>query len=180
MKIYTKKGDKGKTSLLGGSRVSKTHLRIESYGTLDELNAHIGLLRDFAKKRDEELVWVQNQLFSLGSILAMEKENSNWKLPEIVHEDVSFLEQCMDEMDKELPAMRNFVLPGGHPSVSQAHIARTVCRRAERLVIHLAQEEKIAEINIAFLNRLSDYLFVLARWLTKVYDVTETPWNSEK
>jgi len=178
VKIYTKKGDKGQTSLLGGTRVSKTHLRIESYGTLDELNSHVGMLRDLSDLRTDELIWVQNQLFSMGSVLAMEKENSNWNLPEIKDEDIAQLEQWMDQMDQELEPMKNFVIPGGHPAVSEAHICRTVCRRAERLVLALAQETDLNEQNLAFLNRLSDYFFVYARWLTKGYGVNEIPWNS--
>lgn len=179
MKIYTRKGDKGQTSLLGGSRVPKTHLRIESYGTLDELNSHIGMLRDLADLRTDELIWIQNQLFSLGSILALEKKESNWNLPQVEESHIAKLEEWMDQMDQELEPMKNFVLPGGHPAVSQAHISRTVCRRAERLVIALSSEVELSELNVGFLNRLSDYLFVMARWLTKEYGISETPWKSD-
>jgi cob(I)alamin adenosyltransferase len=179
MKIYTKKGDKGQTSLLGGSRVPKTHLRIESYGTLDELNSHIGMLRDLADLRTDELIWIQNQLFSLGSILALEKKESNWNLPQVEESHIAKLEEWMDQMDQELEPMKNFVLPGGHPAVSQAHISRTVCRRAERLVIALSSEVELSELNVGFLNRLSDYLFVMARWLTKEHGISEIPWKSD-
>lgn len=158
--------------------MSKTHLRIESYGTLDELNSHVGMLRDLSDLRSDELIWVQNQLFSMGSVLAMEKENSSWNLPEIKEDDIAQLEQWMDQMDQELEPMKNFVLPGGHPAVSEAHICRTVCRRAERLVIALSQETDLNEQNLAFLNRLSDYFFVYARWLTKEYGINEIPWKS--
>lgn len=178
MKVYTKKGDKGETSLLGGTRVSKTHLRIESYGTVDELNSHVGMLRDLADLRNEELIWIQNKLFSIGSVLAMEKKESSWSLPEIKAEDIAQLESWMDQMDELLEPMKNFVLPGGHPAVSQAHICRTVCRRVERLIIHLNENEEIDELNLAFLNRLSDYFFVLSRWLSKEYRIEEIPWKS--
>ncbi len=180
MKIYTRSGDKGQTSLLGGTRVPKDSLRIEAYGTVDELNSHLGLLRDHAQgKRDALLVPIQELLFSLGSRLASGSEElaETYKVPRITDADITALEQEMDRMDSELPEMRNFILPGGHMAASQAHVCRTVCRRAERLVVHLAAEEAVPEILVRYLNRLSDLLFVLARHLAHVHGVADTPWK---
>lgn len=180
MKIYTRTGDKGQTSLLGGQRVPKDSIRIESYGTVDELNSHIGLLRDHAKgQRDELLIPIQEKLFSLGSRLASgsEEQAEKFKVPQITDADISALEAEMDRMDKELPEMRNFILPGGHLAASQAHVCRTVCRRAERLVVTLAALEAVPEIVVRYLNRLSDLLFVLARHLAHVDGVADTPWK---
>ncbi len=180
MKIYTRTGDKGQTSLLGGQRVPKDSIRIESYGTVDELNSHIGLLRDHAKgQRDELLIPIQEKLFSLGSRLASgsEEQAEKFKVPQITDADISALEAEMDRMDKELPEMRNFILPGGHLAASQAHVCRTVCRRAERLVVTLAVSEPVPEIVVRYLNRLSDLLFVLARHLAHVDGVADTPWK---
>ncbi len=178
MKIYTKTGDSGTTGLFGGKRVSKSDLRIEAYGTVDELNAHIGLLRDQESASDvrEFLIRIQNNLFVLGSMLAAEPGNTKITVPVLPEDEVTALEEAMDTMDEELPPMKNFVLPGGHPAVSQTHVARCVCRRAERRVVMLFQEERGEEVIIHYLNRLSDYLFVLSRFLTKKLDVRETPW----
>lgn len=179
MKIYTKTGDEGKTSLFGGKRVSKSELRIEAYGTVDELNSWIGVLRDqeVNQKRKSVLVEIQDRLFTIGSILATEPENTKVKIPALAESDIEFLERQMDAMDELLQPMRFFVLPGGHISVSWGHVARTVCRRTERLVIALDQHEKVAPIVIKYLNRLSDYLFVLCRMMTQELGVEETPWH---
>lgn len=179
MKIYTKTGDDGTTSLFGGKRVSKADLRIDTYGTVDELNSYIGLVRDqeVNQKRKEVLVEVQDRLFTIGSILATEPGNTKVKIPSLQEQDVLFLEQEMDKMDSELPPMRFFVLPGGHPSVSFGHVARTVCRRAERLTIALNAHEVVEPLVIKYLNRLSDYLFVLCRMMAQELRVEETPWK---
>jgi cob(I)alamin adenosyltransferase len=180
MRIYTRGGDKGETGLLGGRRVPKDSLRIASYGTLDELNSHLGLLRDHAQGRiDALIVPIQEKLFSLGSRLASgsEAEADKFKVPRLTDADVEAMETEMDTMDKELPEMRSFILPGGHLAASQAHVCRTVCRRAERLVVELARDEEVPEIGIRFLNRLSDLLFVLARHLAHRDGVPDTPWR---
>lgn len=179
MKIYTKTGDQGTTSLFGGKRVSKSDLRIDAYGTVDELNSYIGLLRDQEVniKRKEVLVEIQDRLFTVGSILATEPGNLKVKIPLLQEMDITFLEKQIDEMDAQLPPMKSFVLPGGHVSVSFGHVARTVCRRAERLVIALDLQEKVDELVIKYLNRLSDYLFVLCRMMTKELGAEETPWK---
>jgi len=179
MKIYTKTGDKGKTSLFGGKRVPKYDLRIEAYGTVDELNSYVGLVRD--QKIDEvsfnTLIEIQDRLFTLGSILAVEPGNKKVKVPSLFEEDVLFLEKEIDRMNEKLPEMKSFVLPGGHTTVSYCHIARCVCRRAERLVIQLDEEEGVNELTFKYLNRLSDYLFVLARQLTIDLNANEIPWS---
>ncbi len=180
MKIYTRTGDKGQTSLLGGARVPKDHARIEAYGTLDELTSHLGMLRDLAGGHQRALIIaIQEKLFSMGSRLASasEQEADKFKVPHVEEADIAALENAMDAMDKDLPEMRNFILPGGHPAVSQAHICRTVCRRAERLVVHITEEEALPEIIVRYLNRLSDLLFVLARWLGKQLGAEEIPWR---
>lgn len=178
MKIYTKKGDNGETSLIGGTRVPKHSLRIESYGTIDELNSYIGLIRDQAINsfHIKELLEIQDRLFTMGSLLASDPEGVKMKLPELHTKDVEFLERAIDEMDAQLPEMKNFVLPGGHTTVSFCHIARCVCRRAERLVIHLKETEEISEVIIQYLNRLSDYLFVLSRKIGQDLQAKEVPW----
>jgi cob(I)alamin adenosyltransferase len=180
MKIYTRTGDKGQTSLLGGARVAKDHLRIEAYGTVDELNSHLGMLRDLtAGRHDALLTGVQNKLFGIGSRLASasEADAEKFQVPPVTDEDITALESAMDAMDKELPEMRNFILPGGHAAVSQAHICRTVCRRAERRVVQLGALEAVPEITVRYLNRLSDLLFVLARYIGHQLNVPETPWK---
>lgn len=179
MKIYTRTGDEGMTSLFGGRRVSKADLRIETYGTVDELNAWIGVIRDqeVNTKRKDVLLAIQDRLFTIGSILAVEPGNTKVTVPALVEEDIAFLEQQIDAMDKLLPPMRSFVLPGGHPSVSFTHVGRTVCRRAERLVIGLSGAESVDPVVIKYLNRLSDYLFVLARLTAEDLGVEESPWK---
>jgi len=178
MKIYTKTGDKGKTSLFGGKKVSKSDLRIDSYGTVDELNSYIGLVRDqeINKDRKEQLVEIQDRLFTIGSILATEPGNDKVKVPQLSEKDITFLEQQIDSMEEQLPPMKSFVLPGGHQSVSFCHVARCVCRRSERLVIALNETEAINEKVYQYLNRLSDYLFVLARKMSHELGAEETPW----
>jgi cob(I)alamin adenosyltransferase len=165
--------------LFGGKRVSKGDLRIETYGTVDELNSWIGVVRDqeVNTKRNSVLVEIQDRLFTIGSILAVEPGNTKVKVPGLVEEDITFLEKEIDKMDAELEPMRFFVLPGGHQSVSFGHVARTVCRRAERLTISLNSSEAIDPLIIKYLNRLSDYIFVLCRKMTAELLITETPWK---
>lgn len=179
MKIYTKTGDEGMTSLFGGKRVSKADLRIEAYGTVDELNAWIGLVRDqdVNANRQEVLLAIQDRLFTIGSTLAVEPGNTRVKVPKLKEEDVVFLEQQIDAMETKLSPMRSFVLPGGHASVSFTHVARTVCRRAERLVIALYQADPGDLLVIKYLNRLSDYLFVLSRLASLELKALEAPWK---
>lgn len=179
MKIYTKTGDQGSTSLFGGKRVSKADLRIDTYGTVDELNSWIGVLRDQSvnQSRKQILVEIQDRLFTIGSILATEPENTKVKIPSLAESDIELLENKMDEMDAALPPMRFFVLPGGNTSVSFGHVARTVCRRAERLVIALDQTEKVDPLVIKYMNRLSDYLFILCRTMAHELRAEETPWR---
>jgi cob(I)alamin adenosyltransferase len=179
MKVYTKKGDKGQTSLIGGTRVPKSSLRIESYGTVDELNAWIGMIRDqeIGESYKLQLKEIQDRLFTIGSSLASDPEKSSMKIPDLLESDVTYLEECMDEMDESLPEMKFFVLPGGHTTVSYCHLGRCVCRRAERIVIDLAQNDFVAELVPAYLNRLSDYLFVLGRKLTQDLSAEEIPWK---
>lgn len=179
MKIYTKTGDKGTTALFGGKRVSKADLRIETYGTVDELNSYIGLLRDqeVNASRKNILVEIQDRLFTVGSILATEPGNTKVKVPSLSASDITFLEKEIDGMEALLPPMKSFVLPGGHQSVSFCHVTRTVCRRAERLVIALDSQEKVDPLIIQYLNRLSDYLFVLSRKMTSELGAEETPWK---
>lgn len=189
MKIYTKTGDKGTTALFGGSRVPKNHLRIESYGTVDELNSYIGLIRD--QEIDEisknALIKIQDELFTLGAMLATPPEKEILKsgkerlnIPKINTESIEFLEQEMDRMNEVLPPMTHFVLPGGHQTVSFCHIARCVCRRAERLSVGLNEESPVDSSILMYLNRLSDYLFVLARMLTKQLQADEVKWIPKK
>ncbi|MCK5781087.1 MAG: cob(I)yrinic acid a,c-diamide adenosyltransferase [Flavobacteriales bacterium] len=179
MKIYTKTGDKGYTSLFGGQRVEKHHVRLEAYGTLDELLSYMGLIRDFTNRDTKEsIVKIQNTLFNIGSHLAtpIDNDKAKSKLPEISLQDVEFLEMEMDRMEENIPAMTNFVLPGGHPNVSHCHIARTICRRCERRISSLAEIEDIDSIPKIYVNRLSDYLFMLSRHLTVELNVEEIFW----
>jgi cob(I)alamin adenosyltransferase len=179
MKIYTKTGDKGTTALFGGKRVPKSDLRIDTYGTVDELNSWMGVIRDQAvnMSRSEELIEIQDRLFTIGSILATEPGNTKVKVPALHESDITYLEKKIDEMESTLEPMKVFVLPGGHESVSFGHVARTVCRRAERLVIALDAIEKVNEGVVKYLNRLSDYLFVLCRKMTSELKAAETPWK---
>lgn len=179
MKVYTKTGDKGTTALLGGARVPKHHIRIESYGTVDELNSYIGLIRDqsLTKEQTEELIEIQDRLFTLGAILATQPEKKNVKIPALNESDIVFLETSIDQMEEDLPPMKSFVLPGGNTTVSFIHIARCVCRRAERLTVQLNEEEEVPAVVLTYLNRLSDYLFVLSRKVAQDLKAEETPWK---
>lgn len=179
MKIYTKTGDAGTTSLFGGKRVSKAELRIDTYGTIDELNSHVGLLRDqeVNRARKDILIEIQDRLFTTGSILATEPGNTKVRIPSLAEADVNRLEMEIDNMESKLDPMKFFVLPGGHASVSFGHITRTVCRRAERLVIALSNQEHVDPLVVKYLNRLSDYLFVLCRMMTKELGAEEIPWK---
>ena len=179
MKIYTKTGDKGTTALFGGKRVSKADLRIDTYGTVDELNSYIGLVRDqpVNASRKNILVEIQDRLFTIGSILATEPGNTKVKVPSLAETDVTLLEKEIDAMEAKLPPMKNFILPGGREAVSFCHIARTVCRRAERLVIALDAQENVEPLIVQYLNRLSDYLFVLSRKMSAELLAEETPWK---
>ncbi len=185
MKIYTKTGDKGTTGLFGGTRVAKHHIRLDSYGTIDELNSWLGLIRD--QEIDDSyrqfLLGIQDKLFTLGAILASEPKvleaggkGSSHKLPELREEDIQLLEDEIDRMNQSLPPMTHFVLPGGHTTVSYCHIARTVCRRAERKISLLRQESPVNERVLVYTNRLSDYLFVLARKLGQDLKIDEIKW----
>lgn len=189
MKIYTKTGDSGTTALFGGTRVKKYNLRIESYGTVDELNSYIGLIKDQEIRNEvkNSLLRIQNELFTLGAMLATPPEKETLKsgkerlnIPKIDSNSILFLENEIDNMDEELPQMTHFILPGGHQAVSFCHIARCVCRRAERLSVELNDEESINNDIIKYLNRLSDYLFTLARKLSKDLTVEEIKWIPEK
>ncbi len=179
MKIYTKTGDKGETSLIGGTRVPKYHDRIEAYGTIDELISYIGLIRD--QKIDDhaisKLIEIQDRLMTCASILATDCDNCNVKIPEIYDRDIEALEKEIDKMENDLPPLRSFILPGGHPIVSYCHIARNICRRAERISIKVQDQFKYSEKVIQYLNRLSDYLFVLSRKLSIDLYAKETPWK---
>ena len=180
-KIYTKKGDKGKTSLIGGTRVLKNHIRIDAYGTIDELNAWTGMLGDLMTNSHSLAILreIQDRLFTIGSALACDPhKNIAMKLPDLRESDVLLLEKEMDAMNESLPEMKSFILPGGHPTVSTAHICRTVCRRAERLIVALDTQEPISQpLVVKYLNRLSDYLFVLARWVAKEVGAEEIKWK---
>lgn len=189
MKIYTKTGDKGTTALFGGTRVPKHHIRIDSYGTVDELNSHIGLIRDqdIDARSKEILVNVQDKLFTVGAVLATDPDKMTLKngkdrlnIPRINEEDIELLETEMDQMNDHLPPITHFVLPGGHTTVSYCHIARCVCRRAERLASALYDISPFDEHTLKYLNRLSDYLFVLARKLSKDLQAEEIKWIPKK
>lgn len=181
IKIYTRVGDKGTTSLLGGAKVPKSHLRIEAYGTVDELNSHIGLCRDLLtdEASRNQLKEVQDRLFTIGSNLAYEPEKgTRIALPDLREADVELLELEIDRMETVLPEMKNFILPGGHPTVSQLHIARCVSRRAERCCVRIQEEgQELAPLILPYLNRLSDYLFVLARYIGHMSHAEEIPWK---
>lgn len=178
-KIYTKTGDTGETSLIGGVRVSKSHIRIESYGTVDELNSYLGLIKDQIETKElSEIIYeVQDRLFTIGSVLASDPEKSNMKIPDLHQKDVIFLENAIDKMNEVLPELKSFVLPGGNTLASHCHVARCICRRAERLVVLLAQNAPVPELIISYLNRLSDYLFVLARYIVFKNKGIEVPWR---
>ncbi len=179
MKIYTRTGDKGSTSLLGGDRVQKDDIRIEAYGTVDELNSQLGMLKDLSPEPySKPILEIQDALFHIGSRLASSKEpDPAWGVRNIEDADVERLEAQMDRWDAELPPMTNFILPGGHPAISQAHICRTVCRRAERRVITFSALHETNDNIVKYLNRASDLFFVLARSIAKHENVSETTWT---
>jgi cob(I)alamin adenosyltransferase len=178
MKIYTKTGDKGLTSLIGGSRVPKYHIRIESYGTVDELNSYLGLIacQDILSHDQQILKQIQDRLFTIGASLAADPEKSVMATPDLKQEDIDLLEAEMDAMEKQLPVLKHFILPGGSNTVSFCHLARCVCRRAERLTVQLAQDSPVDEKVIVYLNRLSDYLFMLARKIGQEQHLEENKW----
>ncbi len=178
MKVYTKTGDNGTTALFGGARVSKNHIRIESYGTVDELNSYIGLIRDSLNDNQlrKILKEIQDRLFTTGAILATDPNKKNAKTPDLSESDVALLENEIDSMEEHLEPLKSFILPGGHPTVSFCHVARCVCRRAERLTVTLNQLEPVLPLIIQYLNRLSDYLFVLARFIGKLHNAEEVCW----
>lgn len=182
MKIYTKTGDKGQTSLIGGMRVPKHHERIEAYGTVDELNSFIGLLRDYLDTDDpnrQHLLKIQEKLFRIEAHLAEDPSGVKTRMmPSLVEEDVSFLETEMDNMNALLPELSHFILPGGHKVVSYCHVARTVCRRAERICTKLSEIHPVDDLDLKYLNRLSDYFFILGRHYTKYYQVEEIIWKT--
>ncbi|MEO6149654.1 MAG: cob(I)yrinic acid a,c-diamide adenosyltransferase [Mucilaginibacter sp.] len=178
MKIYTKTGDKGYTSLIGGTRVPKYHVRIESYGTVDELNSYIGLIRDqeISLHDKDILKHIQDRLFTIGSSLAADPEKSRMVIPDLHPEDITLLETEMDTMNLTLPELRHFILPGGSNAISYCHVARCVCRRAERIVVHLNHDSEVDEKVVIYLNRLSDYLFTLARKVAFDSKIAENEW----
>ena len=180
-KIYTKTGDKGMTSLIGGTKVSKAHLRIEAYGTVDELNSYVGLVRDLREDTDTRalLQETQDRLFTIGSALACDPEKeTKLKIPDLKEEDITLLERSIDQMNEELEPMKSFILPGGDPAISQLHIARCVCRRAERCCVRLQEAGQAVEpIVLRYMNRLSDYLFVAARFIAHKKGIADIPWK---
>ena len=181
MKIYTKKGDRGNTQLLGGSKVKKNHIKINCYGTIDELNAFIGNLYD-QKINDchkKTLIKIQNQLFNLASCIAFDNRKKSITLPNITKKNIQMLEEEIDKMDATLPTLKNFILPSGLPSASKCHIARTVCRRAERNLVELAEHEEVNQLHLKYLNRLSDYLFVLARFILTENNILAVEWEKD-
>jgi cob(I)alamin adenosyltransferase len=182
MKIYTKTGDKGTTSLIGGTKVAKSHLRIEAYGTVDELNSYIGLCKDLLNDENGKTVLqeIQDRLFTIGSALACDPaKETKMMIPDLKETDIVLLEKEIDKMNEELPPMKSFILPGGHPSISHVHITRCVCRRAERCCVRLATEKNDVEpLIIKYLNRLSDYLFILARYTGHLLKVPDIPWKA--
>ena len=181
-KIYTKTGDKGSTSLIGGVRVPKNHIRIESYGTVDELNSYLGMVNDMTQDVliNDWIREIQDRLFTVGSVLATNPDKEvKMELPDVHDADVIWLEQKIDEMNEELPEMRSFILPGGHLASSTCHVARCICRRAERICVGMQeQDEVIPELIIRYLNRLSDFLFVLARFIAHKNGVEDLPWRA--
>lgn len=181
-KIYTKTGDKGSTSLIGGVRVPKNHIRIEAYGTVDELNSYLGMVGDGVAEIEikEELREIQDRLFTLGAVLATNPDKEvKMKLPDLYEEDIQWLESRIDKMNEVLPEMRSFILPGGNLAASTAHVARCVCRRAERICVGMVQDEEyVPELVVKYLNRLSDFLFVLARYISHLHHAEEIPWRA--
>ena len=181
MKVYTKKGDKGQTQLLGGSIVDKDHVKLECYGTIDELNSFIGNIcdQDLKELHKEILLNIQNQLFNLGSVISFDGKKDKINLPNITAKNIEMLEKAIDKMEESLPMLKNFILPSGHPTTSKCHIARTVCRRAERNLVTLSKTSEIDNLHLQYLNRLSDYLFVLSRAVLKENNAEEIEWQKD-
>ena len=179
MKIYTKTGDKGSTSLIGGKRVPKYHNRIEAYGTIDELNSYMGLIRDLVNENNIKLLIseIQSKLMHASSVLATETEETQKKYAKIIEGDINILELEIDRMNDELPPLTKFILPGGHQTVSHCHIARTICRRAERNIVLVADDDYVDEFVVKYVNRLSDYLFTLARYMSNKLNAEEVEWK---
>ena len=180
--VYTKAGDQGTTSLIGGTLVPKYHSRLEAYGTVDELNAHIGLIRAWPadKQTNDMLIQIQKQLFMLGAYLATDDTVSDLRTKlSCDEEEIKKLEESMDGMESELPPLKNFILPGGHQAVAQCHIIRTICRRAERKISYMSKDTEVSPWILRYLNRLSDYFFVLSRHLSKYFNVEEIPWKGK-
>jgi cob(I)alamin adenosyltransferase len=180
MKVYTKTGDNGQTGLLGGARVSKDHVRIEAYGTVDELNAWLGVLATHAPAAQRDfLVDLQRKLFTLGAELAADPAKPGLKIPHITDSDIAWIENQIDTVEEMVPPLRYFVLPGGDPLGAWAHVARTVCRRAERRIVTLGEYSPLSQHIVPFVNRISDYLFVLSRVLVLEAGMQEIPWIAE-
>ena len=179
MKIYTKTGDKGRTSLIGGKRVPKYNKRIEAYGTIDELNSYMGLIRDLVEDKEIKILIsdIQSKLMHASSVLATETEETQKKYAKIIETDINTLEKEIDRMNNELPALTKFILPGGHQTVSHCHIARTICRRAERYIVEVADNDYVDELVVKYVNRLSDYLFTLARYMSNKLGADEIEWK---
>jgi cob(I)alamin adenosyltransferase len=182
LKIYTKTGDAGTTSLIGGTKVPKSHIRIESYGTVDELNSFIGYSNDLIQDEHSNMMLkeIQDRLFTIGSSLACDPEKEpQMKIPDLKETDVKLLESEIDKMNEALPPMKSFLLPGGHPAVSSLHVCRCVCRRTERICVFMLEESIFIDpLVIKYLNRLSDYLFVLSRYVGHIMQVAEVPWKA--
>ncbi|NCI49159.1 cob(I)yrinic acid a,c-diamide adenosyltransferase [Sediminibacterium roseum] len=181
LKIYTKTGDQGKTSLIGGTKVPKSHIRIEAYGTVDELNSYIGLVGDLLADDHSRKILkeIQDRLFTIGSSLACDPEKEPlMKMPDLKEEDITLLEQEIDKMNGVLPPMKSFILPGGHVAVSTTHVARCICRRAERSCVNMQQQDVFVDpLVIKYLNRLSDHLFVLSRYIGHLLNAPEIAWK---
>lgn len=180
--VYTKTGDKGTTGLIGGTRVPKDHYRLEAYGTVDELNTHLGMIRSYPidERSAKTLIRIQNQLFTIGSYLATDAEVSDLRQRLKTEEsEIEIMEREMDELEAALPPLRNFVLPGGHPAVAQCHISRTICRRAERRIVAMQAEVEVDQWVVRYINRLSDYCFVLSRHLAAYFGIEEIPWKPD-
>lgn len=180
IKVYTKTGDKGGTSLFGGTKVEKNHIRIDAYGNVDELNSFIGLLRDQGEVDEEisgQLFEIQKTLFTIGTLLATEKAPKGFVMPALGESDTQQLEVWIDKFTEVLPELKNFILPGGHQVVSLCHVCRTVCRRTERGIVKLSQTDKIDSNLLPYINRLSDYFFVLGRRLSQLVGVAEVAWQ---
>ncbi len=180
MKIYTKGGDKGKTSLVTGTRVKKYHIRLEAYGMIDELNSYIGLLvsHELNERNKNFLLAIQHKLFNIGSILAADEKEIQFELPKLLSSDTESIEKEIDFLNEQIPALQNFILPGGNQLIAHCHIARTICRRAERRIVKLDTKAKIDQEIIKYVNRLSDYLFVLARFISFGHKVDEIIWKA--